>query len=259
MTMLEELSPNLVVIPVGYGAGVNAGYSSGVSMAFSYVDVDQLIHKDERDLKWSFAGRVSVHESRRAMSNAFSPNWSPHERHVDLSGVFAQGPLTPLQVADSYSRALFVPSPPGNSPDCFRHYEATIRGAVPIIEGRPTDYAWWLAYYSKTGTCHGIGPFPAPLGWMFPGDPTSNGEETEEVRDIRDRTGFELDGFTLNRRDMLDKKERLSALEASWMKLLKRAKVMGDEEMGLRRDLNSRYYIGTMTEIRMRVQAALTS
>jgi hypothetical protein len=269
MQMMQDLSPKLVIIPVGYGAGVNVGYPSGVSMAYSFIHHHHEKDNTVRDLKWSFAGRLGVHESRRAMSNVFSPNWSPHERHVDLTGVFAGGPLTPMQVADSYSRALFVPSPPGNSPDCFRHYEATIRGSIPIIEGRPTDYSWWCEYYhhkdkcasAASGTRFGLGPFPAPLGWMFPGDPTALDPDSAEERFKKDMLGFNLDGFTLYRRTEyeMSSKDRLDQLEDSWMDLLKRAKAMGEEELALRRELNARYYIGTMTEIRKRVLQALSS
>ena len=86
------------------------------------------------------------------MSSVFShAGWHPNERHVDSGTAFfgKDAPLTAAEVGVVYRRARFVPSPPGNSPDCFRHYEAVVSGAVPLLDGRPTDFAWWMHYYSS--------------------------------------------------------------------------------------------------------------
>ena len=82
------------------------------------------------------------------MSNVFSPGWAPHARVIDRGGTFAGGPMEAGEVAETYRDSLFVPSPPGNSPDCFRTYEAVIAGAVPLLDGRPTDYAWSGRFYA---------------------------------------------------------------------------------------------------------------
>ena len=180
-TMLDHAP--IWIVPVGYGQGTFRGGSpgggrpvSGVTAALEWV-VDGGGSSGPaapggpdaaRDLKWAFAGRLGVHGSRAAMANAFD-GWRPHHRAVDRGGAFAGGPLAPWEVAATYRRALFVPSPPGNSPDCFRTYEALVNGAVPLLDGRATDYVWWPSYFGNGSTAapgappgHAVSGAPPP-------------------------------------------------------------------------------------------------
>jgi hypothetical protein len=50
-------------------------------------------------------------------------------------GVRTEG-LTPAAMFELYKNTIFVPSPRGNVRlDCFRHYEATLSGAIPVVAG----------------------------------------------------------------------------------------------------------------------------
>jgi hypothetical protein len=285
---------------------------SGVTAALAWIsddtEVDQGVglgeeekggpHAVDRDHTWAFVGRLGVHSSRTAMVNVFSNapiEWGPHIRAIDRGGAFAGGdkpPFTPTEVALAYQRAMFVPSPPGNSPDCFRTYEGVVNGALPLLDGRPNDYPWWRSYYGNDGdddsgselTCQGadihgrdvdttscypsqssteceesanpcnandgagIGPFPAPLGYSFAWED----EETIAERHLRDEAGFDQVQYAKVRKRSLDH----GSDEGAWRSLLRRALAMGTEERRLRQDLNARWYVGTLTEIRRKIQGA---
>jgi hypothetical protein len=198
-------------------------------------------------------------------------------------------------VGATYANADFVPSPPGNSPECFRTYEAVIAGALPLLDGRPSDYVWHRAYHGVAGEGEGGGggsearaglggglglpggPFPAPLGFVF-----DDLDERAEAREARDGAGFELVGYALVRRDSEARAtdgadggrgggadggrgggggggggEVRQSLEGPWRRLLEVARSMGAEERRLRRGLNARYYVSTVTAVRRQVQACL--
>jgi hypothetical protein len=95
-----------------------------------------------------------------------------------------------------------------------------------------------------------LGPFGAPLGVVFPDEGADGLAESADERAILDSAGFELHAYSLRRRGQHD-------WEGGWRQLLRRAKAMGDEELRLRRDLNARYYVATMSAVRQRVQGAL--
>jgi len=283
----------VLLVPIGYGRGTHSpvedpanGPSSGVAAALEWLDtnrtnqviVDHGAPKEgatpsgARDVAWAFAGRLGVHGSRAAMSNVFSTEWAeaPSLRAIDHSGVFASGQLQPHQVAHSYRRSRFVPSPPGNSPDCFRHWEAVTNGAVPLLEGRTTDYAWGRHFSTRQPADEarqgglqdlmgGTIPFRAPLGMVFAGE----GSEDAATAAALDSAGFDLHGYVMVRRQRRDieqgSTEPSGSLEAPWQLLLQRAKNMGEEELALRRDLNARYWVSAMTDARQRIQDALAS
>jgi len=325
-SMLHRLRDKVIILPLGYGQGSydatgtlgqakdgeesasqpNLYRSSGVTAALAWVLDDDNeeaagftsnkgAHILRRDHTWAFVGRLGVHGSRAAMSNVFSnapSNWGPHIRIVDKGGAFAGGDnpvVTPAQVAFAYQRSLFVPSPPGNSPDCFRTYEAVVNGAIPLLDGRPTDYVWWRSYYGNR-TCQidqnvnglgcagasgdesasgqndgntenrsnlsdgiGLGPFPAPLGFAFAWED----EESTLERHARDEAGFDQVLYAKVRRRPGIIGGGNSDDESAWRSLLERALRIGHEERILRRDLNARWYVGTLTEIRRKVQEAL--
>jgi len=281
----------VLLVPIGYGRGTHSpvadpasGPSSGVAAALEWLNsknqsstvvVDRSEPADvtlssTRDIAWAFAGRLGVHRSRTAMSNVFSTEWAdaPSLRAIDHSGVFASGKLQPHEVAQSYRRSRFVPSPPGNSPDCFRHWEALTNGAVPLLEGRTTDYAWGQHFNTRRPSEASLSglressssnsmPFRAPLGVVFAGE----GSEDAATAAALDAAGFDLHGYVMARRprrDLQGALEQSGSSEAQWRSLLQRAQIMGEEELALRRDLNARYWVSAMTDARHRVLAALT-
>jgi hypothetical protein len=77
----------------------------------------------ERPYKWSFVGNIKNERvSAIASFNAWSPNW--------------QGSCTPGELRHVYTSSEFVLCPRGNvTMDCFRNYEATICGAIPVVAG----------------------------------------------------------------------------------------------------------------------------
>jgi hypothetical protein len=278
---LLQAAPVLLV-PLGYGRGTHSpvadtdptGPASGLAAALEWLACNQtataaadgLPERAPRDVAWAFAGRLGVHASRAAMSNVFATGWAdaPSLRAIDRGGTFAGGPLPPHQVAQSYRRSKFVPSPPGNSPDCFRHWEAVTNGAVPLLEGRATDYAWGKHYFTRQphvggGGSRAVVPFRAPLGVVFAGE----GSEDAATSLALDAAGFELHAYALVRRQLGERSEEAASeqcgggLEAPWRLLLRRAQNMGEEELALRRDLNARYWVAAMTEARHQVQEAL--
>ena len=100
------LGGNVVIVPIGYGAGVvgtgpDGRPRSGVSAALEWARGTTGVGSSssggggsdgggsgaaQRELKWAFAGRLGVHPSRGAMSNVFSGAsgaWGrSYERHV---------------------------------------------------------------------------------------------------------------------------------------------------------------------------------
>jgi hypothetical protein len=77
----------------------------------------------ERSFKWSFVGNIN--RDREVAVTAFSRWW-----------LNWQGPCTPSQMRNVYMNSQFVLCPRGNvGMDCFRNYEATVCGAIPVVAG----------------------------------------------------------------------------------------------------------------------------
>jgi hypothetical protein len=77
----------------------------------------------ERHYKWSFVGNIKGERASAVASfNAWAPNW--------------QGSCTPGELRRVYTNSEFVLCPRGNlRMDCFRNYEATMCGAIPVVAG----------------------------------------------------------------------------------------------------------------------------
>ena len=159
-----------------------------------------------------------------------------------------------------------------------------MNGAVPLLDGRPSDYTWAEHYFGRSppgggvrgeggsGDCDRGGegdggskaarrspsPFAAPLGIVFTAE-----TEDSATRAALDGAGFEQNRYALHRRGFglataaAGPASGPVPWEAPWRAVLARAKAMGDEEVALRRDINARYYAAALTEARHAVQDAL--
>ena len=106
-------NPSIKYMPLGYMNGM---------LESNYMDL-QLKLPTERKYKWSFIG--SIKKDRRDMINEMSsitPSYS--------------GKLDKTKMRDLYRDSIFVPNGRGNRKlDCFRLYEASLCGAIPIVVG----------------------------------------------------------------------------------------------------------------------------
>jgi hypothetical protein len=98
-------TPNTIHIPLGYTNGCK-------------------IFTQPKKLKWSWFGDIK--NDRIEMLNQFR-QLTPH-----LTG----NSLSKELMCKSYAQSLFVPCGRGNSSlDCFRLYEASMNGAIPVVVG----------------------------------------------------------------------------------------------------------------------------
>jgi len=108
---------NMRVIPLGYMFGM-IPTSSAVHAR------DILAHiGNTRQYRWSFVGHIKSDRSKAiGIFNDVQPNF--------------HGISDKLQTVNVYKDSDFVVSPRGNANlDCFRHYEASMNGAIPVIVG----------------------------------------------------------------------------------------------------------------------------
>jgi hypothetical protein len=109
---------NVFQIPLGYISGFLNGTSS----------TDRLKTKPmmSRTLQWSFVGTLK--QDRASMIASFEAilNNSFYVSHKD----------SPVTISKMYENSVFVPNGRGNVVlDCFRLYEATLTGAIPVVVG----------------------------------------------------------------------------------------------------------------------------
>ena len=92
----------------------------------------------ERKYKWSFIGDYSKNIERREMVKCLQP-LIPNKL----------GKANPLEMKNIYCDSIFVPNARGNcNLDCFRLYEATACGAIPLLVG-PKDERQYLIKSQK--------------------------------------------------------------------------------------------------------------
>jgi hypothetical protein len=110
---LALYTKNTVQIPLGY---LNGFYDRSV-------EVKKI---KDRKYTWSWVGYLK--SDRREMINIFWKMWN--NITICNSNVPAN------EVFDIFSNSIFVPCGRGNfTLDCFRNYEATIAGAIPVVVG----------------------------------------------------------------------------------------------------------------------------
>lgn len=140
--------PNVYPIPLGYGKGMLEGKSA--------LDVSRRIEQDlalsKRHWEWSFIGNMK--KDREDMVDAFQhiqPNFQANDR-------------SKKEMRDIYSNSYFVLSGAGASIDCFRHYEASIMGAIPILLGTQEEIEDAFGHFDKTAGIH-IPPWIISRSW----------------------------------------------------------------------------------------------
>ncbi len=85
-----------------------------------------ILRMRDRNLQWAFIGTLK--QDRQAIIKAFSAalNTSYHVSHE----------TAPSAIFDIYKHAVFVPNGRGNIVlGCFRLYEASMAGAIPVVVG----------------------------------------------------------------------------------------------------------------------------
>jgi hypothetical protein len=98
-------TPNTIHIPLGYTNGCK-------------------VFKEPKELNWSFLGEIKA--DRKEMINTFQ----------SISKHFVGKSISKELMCKIYSKSIFVPCGRGNSSlDCFRLYEASMNGSIPIVVG----------------------------------------------------------------------------------------------------------------------------
>ena len=97
---------------------------TGLSDGSSSIGRHDIPRMQDRSLQWAFVGRLK--QDRRTMVDAFS--FALNESyHISYDS-------PPAEIWDVYRNAKFVPNGRGNVIlDCFRLYEASLAGAVPVV------------------------------------------------------------------------------------------------------------------------------
>lgn len=127
-------TPNTIHIPLGY-----TNYGLEGSTRESNNPSARQIHStnDERPYNWSFFGTIDGRSDRERMISAFKR----------LSDGRYGATMTVTEVFDYYTRSIFVPNGRGNvTLDCFRLYEATACGAIPVVVGSLDEISVTFGY-----------------------------------------------------------------------------------------------------------------
>lgn len=122
---------NCRVIPLGYMAGMFDGRPS-TEVANSAPPIGA------RPFQWSFVGAMKA--DRDELLRAFTALNVAHRVRTD-------GGVTAPEMREIYRQSVFVPSGRGNVRlDCFRLYEASICGAIPVVVGDEQEIADTFRY-----------------------------------------------------------------------------------------------------------------
>jgi hypothetical protein len=112
--------PNVLHLPLGYMRGMLGGESLE-----AYLPKARRRPPSERSLTWSFVGDVEK-QDRREMAA---------EMRRAFPSCFV-GRASPSRMAELYRDSAFVPNGRGNVVlNCFRLYEASLCGALPVVVG----------------------------------------------------------------------------------------------------------------------------
>lgn len=109
---------NMFQIPLGY----MAGFTNGTS-AIGRLDIPRV---RDRGLQWAFIGNIK--QDRRVMIDTFSSALN--------QSYFVSHNSPPSEIFNVYKNAIFVTNGRGHVVlDCFRLYEASLAGAIPVVVG----------------------------------------------------------------------------------------------------------------------------
>ena len=123
---LDSYQSNTYAIPLGYANGFDP-LLSPQKMA-------------SRRWTWSFSG--ALRPNRQHMLVEFWRMWN--------NIVVGYGNQTPQEIQSLYNNSVFVPCGPGNSSlDCWRHYEASISGAIPVVCGSQQEILDTFSFFGE--------------------------------------------------------------------------------------------------------------
>lgn len=89
----------------------------------------------DKKYDWSFVGKIK--EDRKEMMNVFSK----------FSNYYVNDNIFTEEMCKIYSQSYFVPCGRGNSSlDCFRLYEASMNGAIPVVVGSKEELECTFKY-----------------------------------------------------------------------------------------------------------------
>lgn len=120
------LYDNIHILPLGYQTGM-----------FDKLPINiNIPNINDRIYKWAFIGDYSKNDERRKMVETIS-----------LIEPFKLGKASPSDMKNIYMNSIFVPNARGNNVlDCFRLYEATVCGAIPILVGPKNECVHLIKY-----------------------------------------------------------------------------------------------------------------
>ena len=126
-TQILSYSENLHIIPLGYGNGF-------------LPKVNTIKPIKDRRYTWSWVGVLKT--DRAQMINWFWSMW----KNITICNAY-----TPInEIYDLYSESIFVPCGRGNSSlDCFRLYETTVSGAIPVVVGPLDEIDWTFEFFGE--------------------------------------------------------------------------------------------------------------
>lgn len=106
-------SDNVYHFPLGYNSGFLNKYSIDMEVKAS----------SERKINWSFVGKIKNIERYNMIEN-----------FKKIDNYYIDDNLETYKMLKIYSNSCFVPNAKGNcNLDCFRLYEASICGAIPVV------------------------------------------------------------------------------------------------------------------------------
>lgn len=127
------MSSHVFVVPLGYGTDMLKKEKSSIFASSESKRIKQI----PRYFSWSFVGNIK--SNRPELLEAFEsiePNF--------------QGTASKDEMRDLYGNSTFVLSGRGwVNLGCFRHYEATIMGAIPVVVGKPSEVEATFGYFGE--------------------------------------------------------------------------------------------------------------
>ena len=124
---------DLKFVPLGYIHGMFSAASGSVAASQRALSAAE----KPRPYRWVFAGAL-IHERKTAYDEQFQ-FWKPHQVIKGLDG---------KQLGELYASADFVLSGRGENLDCYRHYESSSNGAIPIIAAPMAELKRTFGHYN---------------------------------------------------------------------------------------------------------------
>jgi len=153
--VISKLKPNVIIICSDEWGGQNKKYmkfadmtkillhqynnkdynynDNTIQIPLGYSDIvlnTNIKPVSERHYIWSFIGKIK--QDRKSMVDIF--------KYANLGEFFIGNNMNKQEMYEIYCNSIFIPNGRGNvSLDCFRLYEASVAGAIPIIVGNKNE------------------------------------------------------------------------------------------------------------------------